>query len=580
MTKHPPRCLLRRLPHIPRSARSLGLLAGVGALATACQVSPLYRENANPDQTVTYTGYTLQAEVDRPAIRSTWRYEDGTWHQYLCPDDACDLPAANAGFSRLELQYFDGRSWRRIAGKDQWGQLFRDGGGAAWLAYEFSQGLPPVTDTRYWRWQPGSMALELQARTLSDGRNVATFDENLDKCRQGLDSGVAIMQKCRKDDKTVFSTRQPIQGATSCGPGEDCNRCLPNVEEAFRSLAERHDYDDWTIDAPIRRYQPDDEMFEQLRHSSHIQGFARLNGGGPGGYWYAGTRSKPDDGPAGMFIISHDDKKMKYYYALDNGHPGGLQPIGDKVAIASDWESGGSWRTTVSFWDVSDVGNAREVDEFELHRTAAPSGVSNTRASGVGVVRLVNGRYLMALAHRSRDLKFMISDRTSLDGNAGWHWLNQVGAGSGWREMENVNLVTECGTANLYAIGFSGHDYSDDWFEPSPDNWADLYRLSDDGRGGIAVRRVDGWKPDWERTNCIMRGGASAYTGGGTLDLYCSSKVHHRWPVRDSRAELGIRRVNAIISTGGTTATSCPAGQHCSWESQQYGRCDCVRYDP
>lgn len=187
-------------------------------------------------------------------------------------------------------------------------------------------------------------------------------------------------------------------------------------------------------------------------------------------------------------------------------HPGGIQAIGKYLLVGLDGRIGHQ-RTTAQFvlWDLSAPTKPRLIWDDPRWELDTPN------ANSVGIVRLQDGRFLMARALTdARDLEFYIlgddleinpalyqsgqpfdrwnyrelkSELTNPDGSLDTNW-GDYGNFFGDVGYQSTNLVTECGTGQLYLVcshgrrpqGFGGDDFVDAFrvdlpaAAPNPDN--------------------------------------------------------------------------------------------------------------
>ncbi len=155
--------------------------------------------------------------------------------------------------------------------------------------------------------------------------------------------------------------------------------------------------------------------------------------------------------------------------------------------------------------------------------------------TGVAVTRLSrainNGRYLFFVLGKdtAKNGWFYISDTDTLSRNTKLQFAdyvdnNDTSPAGAFREYQNVNLITECGTGDIYLLGTGNPGYAGS--AGSGDNFADLFRLS---ASGAAVRLEQMGRRSFQEGGsdaCTFRAGATAYVDkDGRLLLYCHT--HH-----------------------------------------------------
>lgn len=364
---------------------------------------------------------------------------------------------------------------------------------------------------------------------------------------------------------TTSASAQDLVGETRCGYGApDCNPCVNNVQDAFTRISDRPT-------AQIRykshggdRLPPfDEELFTFQDNPTHVQGIVRLSGVGadadPNGLgpWFAFTRAFPGRvGGSGLFVVQLGDlpthggfpvatratgkppagrETRSYYPILGLDHAGGLQAIGQHVALASscdkceengylhtynlaDPTSPNAWETALRIGDQGEPGNVRVV-------------------TSAAITKLASGQFLVFVQGKDSTHEgwFYTSEGTILSGETRWiyrgYWQRQLG---GSNEYQNTQLVTECGTGDLYMVGSGNADYdgtADDVvqtaFGVTPGNdHLSLLKLAPDAwsYATMDVVNVRDFHPG-DGDYCTFRAGASVHvTPDNRLAAYCSTR--------------------------------------------------------
>lgn len=261
---------------------------------------------------------------------------------------------------------------------------------------------------------------------------------------------------------------------------------VKNVEEKFRQLTRKGKK---TLDGD----------FIPFPIESHVQGITWFSGSAGDGY----IVTHNDQGASnGFMIVCAPDGQKIGRFAIekeDYNHPGGLQSLGDYVAIAvenSDYSS-----SFVVFYDLTPLSTGGPPKMLDL---------LISRPSGTGCVGFVdmatpeNKKVFYVLAHSNGANQLYRSDEVEPDqGPESIGHLTKVGGVFGTSKFQGLSLVVG-ENGQLYVIGFhstsKGLSYAD---------WADLYRIDPTlGIGLIAGRlelTLEGGSDgvdDWEDVHC------------------------------------------------------------------------------
>jgi hypothetical protein len=283
----------------------------------------------------------------------------------------------------------------------------------------------------------------------------------------------------------------------------------------------------------IRPYEAFDEDSPEadtlgLSHS-HPQAFVRTNGG-PG--WYAGTHSAPgSDRPGTVFIVDQaaDGKKsLAALHRTETKHPNGLHVLGKYLLFA---ERPANQPDKLRVIDLRHRLSVNAID----HAIPRPSGTAagwKMFGGGLGTARLSDGSYLLISSlpgdrkHSKRLHQFYnMKGNPGVDGGLTLQFLHEqefrptATVPSKYQYSENLSLVTECGTGDIYAFHSSGDGEAIDALVGRG-----YWRMSKLVlRGGkpeldpIAVHEIQQNTDD-----CHMRSAASVgVSPGGKLELLC-----------------------------------------------------------
>lgn len=363
------------------------------------------------------------------------------------------------------------------------------------------------------------------------------------------------------------ASAQSLRGDTRCPYGaEDCNTCVNDVLGSFQALSQkptaqlRYKSQGGKSLPPFNR-----TLAEFAANDSHVQGIVRLPGVGEDaspagrGPWFALTRSRPGNvGGSGMFVMQLGDlptrggfpidqsatgeptaaRTTRSYYPIEGlDHAGGLQAIGRHVVMASDCDKHDKcgpfgW---MHVFNLSDPLSPNAFVQAMRIGDRGEAGRIDTVTSAA-MAKLETGQFLLFVLGKdsAHEGWFYVSEGTRLAPDTNWvyagHWQRPLG---GAYEFQNTQLVTECGSGDLYLIGSGNSDYDgsvDDVaqtiFGLTPGkNHLGLLKI---GRGPegvtmdvIVARQFEPSGGDY----CTFRAGASVHaTPGHDLVMYCSAR--------------------------------------------------------
>jgi hypothetical protein len=373
---------------------------------------------------------------------------------------------------------------------------------------------------------------------------------------------------------------QSVVGDTGCAYGTpDCNPCVNNVQDAFQRIS-------GSPTAQIRYKSGGGETLPPLNsrletfegNSTHVQGIVRLSGLGDYaanalGPWFALTRANPGHpGGSGLFVVQLQDLPANsgfpinttargeppvargtkaYFPILGLDHAGGLQAIGQHVAIASSCDqcSGNGFLHTYNLADPLSP-NAWET-AMRLGDQGEPGNVQVVTSAAI--VKLASGQFLVFVLGKDSTHEgwFYVSEGTVLSGDTRWiyagYWQSNLG---GANEYQNTQLITECGTGDLYMVGSGNSDYDgtlDDVTQTvlgvTPgSNHLSLLKLSpsDSSFANMDVVAVRVFHPG-DGDYCTFRAGASVHvTPDNSLVVYCSTRKANTnfWGDPDSKLKM------------------------------------------
>ena len=332
----------------------------------------------------------------------------------------------------------------------------------------------------------------------------------------------------------------PFRGHTACRAGDpDCNRCLEDVRGQFRRIKEgqrTRKRKPWRFEwgksygpdatKPFDAFDEDSPLADgaSLSHA-HPQGFVRTNSSR---LMYAGSHSQYEHSkPGTIFVVRQraDGKKfLAYLHRTKSRHPSGVHVLG-KFLVFGERDGG---RDLLRVIDI----DRAHVRQDIAHRM--PTSDEKLFGGGIGIARLAAGGWLLVATQpgdrdaerrryhnfykvtgnleRPADLRIeLLREQT---------YVNPARFGGKERKWsENLSLVTECGTGDIYSIHSSGDGSGVDGLIGGG-----YWRLSKlvNTAAGPALDPIDVYDVSQNAEDCHMRSAASAGVGpGGKLELLC-----------------------------------------------------------
>jgi hypothetical protein len=278
---------------------------------------------------------------------------------------------------------------------------------------------------------------------------------------------------------------------------------------------------------------------------AHVQSIVRLSLPWEDNLWAAVSRATPGNtGGGGVFLVHLADghgadgtrwvlpgddftgeppagRETALYYPISGtAHPGGMQAVGEFLVVASEGPEGEPPLVDILQRTPSDVAYS-EVQRFTLYGDLGEPVAPSRFITAAALSRLSVGRYLLFVLGKDEDQQgwFYVSDQTSLTADTTWTFLDHV-------EMpwfyQNVALVTECDTREIYLIATNNVDY--DGSANSGVEYADLMHFGWDA----ASSQVDLSLTDLRAFAaggagyCTFRAAATPFVDkDGNLLLYC-----------------------------------------------------------
>jgi len=257
--------------------------------------------------------------------------------------------------------------------------------------------------------------------------------------------------------------RNLTKGDTNCRVGQpNCNMCASNVQQQFKRAAAnqiRWQTMPWSFTWP-QRYPPQNlrplDIFDgKPAHAlgipdTHVQGFVRTNSSL---YPYAGSHSHKKRGGIFVVKIGADGKKfLSTLHQTKGRHPSGVHIIGKYLAYGLG--------KRLYFKDIN---SRNQQVEFSLPIEKANFG------GGLGIVKLADDRHLVVTTgpggqkRRPRFNRFYIL-KSSNGRPSSLKLINESSTKKpsqwprGLEFSENLSLITECGTGDIYSVHTSGDE--------------------------------------------------------------------------------------------------------------------------
>lgn len=255
-----------------------------------------------------------------------------------------------------------------------------------------------------------------------------------------------------------------IKGDTNCKKGDaDCNVCANNIQQQFARASagqlkwrKKSWYFTWAKNYPLFGIRPldvfdGDPAYPLGIPNKHIQGFARTNSER---FPFVGTHSHKKKG--GVFVVSRDSSGRKNLVSLQQskgGHPSGVQVIGRYLVYGDNG--------SLVFKDITSPNNKNTI------RIKITPKDKYSVGGGLGLLRLSKNNLLV-----------LTSGPGSQDSSPRYNYFYHLQLNNGvptklslinksrlaipkqWpkslRFSENLSLITECGTGDLYSIHTTG----------------------------------------------------------------------------------------------------------------------------
>lgn len=496
-----------------------------------------------------FGGYGTRVAVDPDgnpwiinALNEIWRYSGGSWAKVPGTARAIDIGADGSVFMLGQPSWSDGYVYRwNGASWDYFGgygtEITVDREGHPWLVNS-SDEIWRHTDAGWSRLSGTARDLDAggdgTVYSLSGGSGANGYIYRWSGSGWSYNGGYGVrIAVAPTGSPAIINSSSSVwsgfvkrlHGDVTCSPTErDCNVCANDVKRQLDRifLEGRHTptagawYFSWgSLYAPS--YLAPQVAFEDGTLQGHVQGFART---GHPTYPYVGSYSNKDDSAGTVFVIrpssSSGRNELRYLHRSieSEWHPSGVHALGHYIAVDES--------DKLRLIDLDDPYGAPIVYDPD----SVPGGEPMASAGGgLGIARLHDGGYLVTATnpggggadpryshHWRLDGPLESATMTYLGGT--YHQLRPEWGGD-YHTSENLSLITECETGQIYAVHTTG-----DALTNGTGHWR-LQRL-EHGPSGPVFRSLAVYEEWQNMSTCYLRAAATAYADDdGRISIYC-----------------------------------------------------------
>ncbi len=317
------------------------------------------------------------------------------------------------------------------------------------------------------------------------------------------------------------------KGDTRCRRGQaDCNVCAVDVQQQFqkassgrinwRSLS-------WQFNWP-QRYAPygvrpldifdGDPAYALGIPDTHVQGFVRTNSYQ---YPYAGTKRKKKRG--GVFVVQQQrngERSLSSLHQANTRHPSGVQVIGKYLVYAE-----------------GDQLIFKDLDSHQQKNNIAIRLPKPGYGGGLAVLKISNNNHLIVTSgpggqkagpryNRFYHLKSKNGRPVSLK------LINQSASTipQGWPRglaySENLSLITECGTGDIYAVHTSGDEKGVSAIRGNGYWRLSRLMVNKANNNKLSLKPISGFSNQQNMSSCNVRAAATTFVNPEhQLEFYC-----------------------------------------------------------
>ena len=314
------------------------------------------------------------------------------------------------------------------------------------------------------------------------------------------------------------------KGDVRCRQGEaDCNVCASNVKQQFQkaksgqiSWRTKPWRFTWQTSYPPYNKRPldifdGDPAYALGIPDKHIQGFVRTNSAR---FPYAGSHSHKRQG--GVFVIRQTGDGKKYLSSLHptkTKHPSGVHVLGKYLVYGE--------KNSLFFKDLN---SPNQNNTITLTISNANFG------GGLGVLRLAKDSYLLVTSgpggqdNRPRFNRFYhLKGANGRPSSLTYITESRMKTLSNWSRSygfsENLSLITECGTGDIYAVHTTGDEKG-----IKAINGNGYWRLSklNEKHGSLSFAPINAFSSRQNMSSCNIRAAATVFVNPQhTLEFYC-----------------------------------------------------------
>jgi len=332
-----------------------------------------------------------------------------------------------------------------------------------------------------------------------------------------------LLQACLETTSTKSGADYPM--ATAGPPLQ--NTCANNVQQQFATAKEGLSWEtyEWSFDW-TQAYEPNGTKPTAFMNNylvKHVQGFVRTNSSK---YPFVGSHS--NSGQGGIFVIQQKfDGKLELVtlHLSASAHPSGVHAIG-KFLVYGD--SGGKLI-------FKDINSFNQNDDVSIDYGRAFGG-------GLGFAKREDGSYLAITTGPGGDNKsttrynyfstFSMSDSGPSD--LQFENKSEVSIPSNWSSdyklSENLSVITECGTGDIYTIHSTG-EVKKVLGKLAPFGNDSYWRLSklESNSNGMTLKAINFMQNKQSLSSCNPRAtGTVAVSVDNKLEFYCHQHSQSR----------------------------------------------------
>lgn len=345
----------------------------------------------------------------------------------------------------------------------------------------------------------------------------------------GSCNGGLVCSALRTCVNPITTTSRWHAGAQVCDPNRfgDCNPCAPNVKAQFENrwgtpFAVESWKFNWETNYPPSNREPDNVF------TDHVQGFTRTNSSV---FPFAGTYSSDTSNNGGIYFINGS---MKYMHSAAHRHPSGVSAFGKYVVVADV-----DHRTRLMNLDLAATN----------HTIDFPTAGTYRAGGGVGIAKLASDGYLLISSPKGGDEAAKSVRFFHLHGNienpvvtpAGtWAYTQPSGWSGDYSRSENLSVITECGTGDVYTAAFGGK------IAPVFTNgFVLLSKVVQRTNGaGLGLDPIKAYPIAQSQAWCALLSAGSAWVApNGAIDIMCSERASIDDPIfNDDNIRYGYQK--------------------------------------